>query len=230
MKNTLILALVGALAQLLAQLLSPIIPSRQAVAKYGLLIALMPAQLFILGGLTRNLKTVRSTLGTVRKGSTGAAPATTEFKVTMAIGATGVTFRAASYVTGDYNIATYYTVQAQEEATFGQGQEGFPDNQGFVYLQYQTTAPAAIDGPIRLQLEDAHNALIPGGIVLQEESTRLDASQTDRRLMVPLPKHTQWATEDSFLMSRINPTATATSTQADSTVQIPITLRRSTGR
>ena len=162
----------------------------------------------------------------IRPPAQGAKPATTEFRRTMAGGGTGVTFRAVSYVTGDFNLATYYTVQAQEEATFGWGDVDHPDNQGYIFLRYQTTAPAAIDGPTRLQIEDAHNSLVGGGLVLEEESTRLDGSQTDRRLMVPLPKHSVWAAEDSILAIRINPTATATSTLADSTIQVPITLRR----
>ena len=173
---------------------------------------------------------VRTTLGTLRAPSVGAKPTTTEFKITMTGSGTGITFRAASYVNGDFNLATYYTVQAQEEATFGHGQAELPDNQGYIFLQYQTVAPAAIDGPVRLLLEDAHGTAIGGGLVLQEESTRLDASQTDRRLQVPLPKWPVWATEDSRLAIRIDPTATATATLADSTVQVPITVRRGSGR
>ena len=169
-------------------------------------------------------------LGGIRQAATGSKPATTEFRRTMQASgtftSTGVTFRAASYVTGDFNLATHYVVQAQEEATFGWGDDGHPDNQGYIFCRYQTTVPAAIDGPIRLQLEDAHGVPIAGGLVLEDDSTLLDGSQTDRRLMRPLPKWALWATEDSRLAIRINPTATATSTLADSTVQVPFTSRR----
>ncbi len=165
-------------------------------------------------------------LGSIRLPAQGAKPATTEFRRTMQESGTGVTFRAASYVNGDYNLATYYTVQAQEEATFGWGDVSHPDNQGYIFLRYQTTAPAAIDGPTRFVIEDAHGAAIAGGLVLEDDSTLLDGSQTDRRIMRPLPKFGLWATEDSRLAIRIDPSATATSTLADSTVQVPITVRR----
>ena len=169
-------------------------------------------------------------LGTIRLPAVGAKPATTEFRRTMQASgtftSTGVTFRAASYVNGDFNLATYYTVQAQEEATFGWGDEGHPDNQGYIFVRYQTTAPTAIDGPIRLQLEDAHGVPIAGGLVLEDDSTLLDGSSTDRRIMRPLPKWGLWATEDSRLAIRIDPTATAAATLADSTVQVPFTARR----
>ena len=177
----------------------------------------------ILGGLGRNLR------DTVRLPAVGARPALREFRVTMEIGGTGVTFRdGVSLVHGDYNLVAHYRVQAQEEATFGWGSQGDQVNQGFVYLQLKddATTPGDIDGPVRFVMEDAHGTGIPGGLVLQETSIKLDASQTDRTLMLPLPKHDQWATEDSRLAIRIDPTTTATVEADNSTVNVPITLRR----
>ena len=178
----------------------------------------------LLGGRGLNV------LSGLRRPVTGSPPATTLFKQTMAIGGTGVTFRDnVSLVSGDFNLVTYYTVQAQEKATFGWGSAAQPVNQGYMYLQFQTSVPAAIDGPTRLVLEDAHGAQIPGGVVLEEQSTRLDGSTTDRDLQVPLPQWSLFATEDSRLAVRMDPTATATVEQDNSTVQLPITLGRSTG-
>jgi len=167
-------------------------------------------------------------LSALRSPATGAKPNTTKFPITLIIGGVGCTFRAASLVTGDYNLAFYYTAQAQEEATFGHGVAGDEVNQGFIYFQLQTVAPAAIDGPVRFLLEGAHGDAIPGGLVLVEDSTRLDASASVRTQQVPLPEWAVWATEDSRLAIRINPTVTATSTAADSTVQVPACIRRKT--
>ncbi len=176
----------------------------------------------LLGNVSRG-----TALGTIRNPARGDKPATTEYRRTMAIGGTGVTFRdAISLVNGDFALVAYYTVQAQEEATFGWGDENHPDNQGYIYFQAQTSVPGAIDGPTRFILEDAHGAAIAGGLVLQEESTRMDASATDRRLQLPLPKWPLYATEDSRLAIRMDPSATAAVSQSDSTVQVPITLRR----
>ena len=166
----------------------------------------------------------------LRRPVTGSAPATNVFKQTMAIGGTGVTFRdAVSLVNGDFNLVTYYTVQAQEKATFGWGKASEPVNQGYIHFQLQTGVPAAIDGPTRLVLEDAHGAQIAGGVVMEEQSTRMDGSTTDRDLQLPLPQWSLFATEDSRLAVRVNPSATATVSESDSTVQLPITLAIATG-
>ncbi len=175
---------------------------------------------FRLGGLGGGL------VSTIRRPAVGAKPATSEFRREILTAGTGITFRAASYVAGQMNLATYYTVPAQEESTFGWGSDAFPDNQGYIYLQYQTVAPAAIDGVIQFLLEDAHGVAIAGGLVLEKHSTTLDGSVTDRRLKVPLPKYGLWASEDSRLSIRIDPSATATSTLADSTLGVPFTSRR----
>jgi hypothetical protein len=158
----------------------------------------------------------------------GQKPNTTEFPLLLLKDSTGATFRAASYVTGDFNEAWRYTVRAQEEATFGFGKPGDEVNQGFLFVDLRTVVPADIDGVVRFQMEGAHGDAIPGGLVREEDSARLDASQTDRRLMVPLPQWPLWATEDSRLVLRINPSATASGTLADSTLQIPATVRRKT--
>ena len=176
-------------------------------------------------GLLSGRSSVANLVSGLRKPVAGSAPTTTYFKMTMAIGGTGVTFRdAVSLVNGDFNLVSYYTVQAQEKATFGWGTAAQPVNEGFIYLQFQTSVPAAIDGPTRFVLEDAHGSQISGGVVMEEQSTRLDGSTTDRDLQVPLPQWPLFATEDSRLAIRMNPTATATVEQDNSTVQIPITL------
>ncbi len=164
----------------------------------------------------------------LRSAAVGAKPGTTEFKKTMIIGGTSVTSITTSRVAGDFQQMTYYTVQAQEKATFGHGVPGDDVNQGFIYLQYQTTVPAAIDGPVRLLAEGAHGDSVPGFLVLEEHSTRLDGSLTTRGDQVPLPKWPRWASEDSRLTVRLNPSATATPTTADSTVLLPITVAQNT--
>ncbi len=174
-------------------------------------------------GLGRKVKTTLGT--TVRRPARGSAPNVTIFPMLMEIGGTGITFRAVSLVNGDFNLVVYYTVQAQEEAAWGVGEAGLPDNQGYAYFQLQTTAPAAIDGPTRFVIEDAHGATVDGGVYREDGSTRLDGSAADRRLQQPFPRKDVWATEDSRLAVRINPTATATVTSADSTVQLPVSLR-----
>ena len=141
----------------------------------------------ILGQLSGGARSLG--LGNVRAPARGQKPPTSDFKVTMIIGGDSVTFRDnVSLVNGDYNLVSYYTVRAQEEATFGWGDENHPDNQGYIYFQAQTSVPAAIDGPTRFALEDPRGLAVAGGLVLEEDSTRLDGSQTDRRLMVPLPR------------------------------------------
>ncbi len=169
-------------------------------------------------------------LRTIRPAAVGAKPDTTKFPVILLKNSTGATFRAASYVAGDFNEVWRYTVQAQEEAAFGYGDAKDEVNQGFLFVDTRTVVPADIDGVVRFVMEGAHGEAIPGGLVREEDSTRLDASQTDRRIMVPLPEHPLRAGEDSRLVLRIDPTATATSTLADSTLQIPVTLYRNASR
>ena len=188
----------------------------------------------VLQNLTRRSRALGGLLGGgngagLRRKAVGARPNTTKFPKTMIIGGTAVTFNdGRSLVAGDFNPVVFYKVQAQEKATFGVANPSIPDNQGYVYFRIQTSSPAAIDGAIRFMLEGAQGEAIPGGLVLEEDTTRLDGSQTDRQQQIPLPEWPIMATEDSRLMVRVDPTSTATVEEEDSIVQIPITIERIT--
>lgn len=126
---------------------------------------------------------------------------------------------------GKYIEIASFTVPASTEYAYGYGSAENPENQGYLYVDLQTSTPSAVDGTIRLAMES------PTGrnteVVADYDTTRLDASKSDKAQMVPLPEQVSapLVTQDSSLVLYFNDAGGASSTisQADSDMILPMT-------
>ena len=81
-----------------------------------------------------------------------------------------------------------YIIKPQEQVFFGYGEEQYPENQGFMFLQfYDDTATTAkiIDGLVRLCQIDANE--LEKEIVFEGRTEILRGDPNDRNKMIPLP-------------------------------------------
>lgn len=124
---------------------------------------------------------------------------------------------------GQFNEIARFRVPADTEYSFGYGKASAPENQGYIYVDLNNTTPAEVEGTLRLAVESSTGRRSE---VVQDLSTdRLDATKTDRTSMVALPEQVgaALASEDAYLVMRLNPNADDTVSAADSDVIIPVT-------
>lgn len=124
---------------------------------------------------------------------------------------------------GQYNEVGRFRVPADTEYSWGYGKASAPENQGYIYIDLQDGTPEPVEGTLRLTVESSTGRRTE---VVQDLSTeRLDASKTDRTQMVALPEQvgSALASEDAYLVLRLNPNTDATVDPGNSDIIIPVT-------
>lgn len=116
-----------------------------------------------------------------------------------------------------------YKVPASTEVSWGFGRASNPENQGYLYVDLQNGTPEPVEGTLRLTIQSATGR--QETVVADFDTTKLDASKTDRTKQVPLPeqKNSPLATQDSFLVLKLEPSSSDTVDSAESEVIIPVT-------
>lgn len=128
-----------------------------------------------------------------------------------------------SLVAGQYNELARFRVPSDTEYSFGFGKATAPENQGYVFFDAQTSTPSAVDGTLRLVVESSTGR--NQEVVKDLATERLDASKVDRTQQVPLPEQvgSAIATEDAYLVLKMNPNADATVDKTESEMILPVT-------
>jgi len=148
------------------------------------------------------------TLGRIR--GNGVQQGERAFEDTLALGDFWTsTDGDVALVTSDYrDLGAGFKVPPQQRIMWGQGAENAPDNQGYCYVRTgkttDTTETTGIEGTYRFSISD--NGKFARTVVMQERSERLEASQTDRRIMKPFPRFEgRVAVEDEYLLVSLKP-------------------------
>lgn len=130
----------------------------------------------------------------------------------------GTTVSATS---GDFTKVAQFTVPAQERYRWGYGAAKNPENQGYIYVDLQDDAAAAINGSIRIQQRDAQEREVR--TVEELEIAQLRASKSDRSQMIPLPEQVQQPKvgRDSKLALAVDPDSDTTVDWSNSEVILP---------
>lgn len=128
---------------------------------------------------------------------------------------------------GDFTKTGTFVVPAQERYRWGQGAAKFATNQGYLYVEIRDNAVAPgniVDGELRVQQRDAQERNIV--TVMEERTDVLRGSKTDREQQKPLPEQESYPKvgRDSKLTLALDPDATATLGQANSTILAPVTV------
>jgi hypothetical protein len=124
--------------------------------------------------------------------------------------------------TAQFNEVWKLRVPAQQIKTFGYGGiVSGVDDRGVIYLDFKDNTSNQIEGKVRLVISDANQTR---EIVLLEERTeRLRASKTDLTQAYRLAEQITKAREDSYLIIKLKPDASATFSKANSDAVIPVT-------
>lgn len=124
---------------------------------------------------------------------------------------------------GKYVQVAEFKVPASTRYAWGYGSASNPDNQGYLYVDLQNSTPSEVEGTIQFAQES------PTGrqkvVVAEFDTTRLDASKSDRKLMVPFPEQVDKPKvgQDSYLRVYMDANANDTISEGDSEVIIPVT-------
>jgi len=97
-----------------------------------------------------------------------------------------------------------FQVGANVEYSWGFGVAENPENQGYIYIDLQSPNGNPVEGTLQLAVETSTNReTIP---VKEFDTTKLDASKTDRRKQIPVPEQVQsaLATQDAYLILRLD--------------------------
>ena len=129
-----------------------------------------------------------------------------------------------SLTAGEYTKLGQFTVPAQEQYRWGFGAAEFEANQGYLYVDPQTSTPAEFEGSLRIQQRDAQEREIV--TVYEERTAVLDGSQTDRTQQQAFPEQRAYPKvgRDSKLNLSMDPDSTSTISQADTTILAPVTV------
>lgn len=116
-----------------------------------------------------------------------------------------------------------FTVPASTEYSWGYGSAKNAENQGYLYVDLQNSTPAAVEGTIRFLQRSATGR--NSEVIADFDTTRLDASKSDKALMVPFPEQVNHdlVTQDSHLTVELNANANDTVDAAESEVILPVT-------
>lgn len=116
-----------------------------------------------------------------------------------------------------------FTVPASTEYSWGYGSAANPENQGYLYVDLQNGTPNAVEGTIRFLQRSATGR--NSEVIADFDTTRLDASKSDKALMVPFPEQVNHdlVTQDSHLTVELNANSSDTVDAGQSEVIIPVT-------
>lgn len=124
---------------------------------------------------------------------------------------------------GKFTEVARFKVPAGTEYWFGYGSAKNPENQGYLYVDLKNGSSAAVEGTIRFTIQSETGRREQ--VIADFDTTKLDASKSDRTQQVPLPsqKSKAYATQDSFLVVKMNPASNGTVSSANSEVIVPVT-------
>lgn len=124
---------------------------------------------------------------------------------------------------GKFNEIARFQIPASTEYSWGYGSAENPQNQGYLYVDLQNSTPSAIEGTIRFELESATGR--NSQVVADFDTTRLDASKTDKQLMVPFPEQVSHpkVEKDQHLAIYLDADSTDTVDSGQSEVIVPVT-------
>lgn len=114
-------------------------------------------------------------------------------------------------------------VPADTEWSWGYGSANNPENQGYLFVDLQNSSPAEVEGIIRFTVESSTGRQTH--VVADYDTSRLAASKTNREQMVPLPEqvNSPLATQDAYLVAKMDPVSDDTIDETESEVIIPAT-------
>lgn len=118
---------------------------------------------------------------------------------------------------GKWNRIGEFTVPAQQLYHFGYGDEGHPENQGYIFIGiYDDTATNSVveEGFVRLVQVNARETV--GPTVWEGRTENLRGDTADKRKMIALPEKDEffWVGEDSKLVIEFKPDADDTIVKA----------------
>lgn len=98
-----------------------------------------------------------------------------------------------------YRMGKGFVVPAQQTLHFGYGSAQEPDNQGYLYIQIQDDAPAAMAGKVRLVQANAQETV--KYVVAEYNLASTHGSVTNKAMQIALPEQSQYPLvgEDSLL-------------------------------
>lgn len=117
---------------------------------------------------------------------------------------------------GKYIEVARFKVPADTEYSWGYGKASAPENQGYLYIDLQSGTPNPVEGTLRFIVESSTGRKTE--VVSDFDTERLDASKTSREQQVPLPEQVSsaLATEDAFLVVKLNASPDNTDQTVDS--------------
>jgi hypothetical protein len=139
----------------------------------------------------------------------GGQPVPTDYRI-----GTFDTFGGSVQAGKDVEIA-HKRVDADTKARWGYGVSSRPENQGYLYVDLQSSTPNPVHGTIKFYIESSTRRT--SKFVRSFDTERLAASKTNRDNMTPLPLQKDvTATEDSYLVVYLNADASNTDQNVDS--------------
>lgn len=124
---------------------------------------------------------------------------------------------------GKFTEVARFQVPADTEYSWGVGSAKNPSNQGHLYVDLQNATPNPVEGTIRFTVESSTGRRTE--VVSDFDTERLDASKTNREQMVPFPEQirSSLASQDAYLVVKMDPQANDTIDETESEVIIPVT-------
>jgi hypothetical protein len=121
-----------------------------------------------------------------------------------------------SVTVGKYVEIARFEVPADTEYAFGYGRSSAPENQGYAYVDLQSSSPNPVEGTLRFKVESSTGRRTE--VVKDLDTEKLDASKTDRTQQVPLPEqvNSALATQDAFLVIELSPSSDNSDQSVDS--------------
>lgn len=124
---------------------------------------------------------------------------------------------------GKFTEIARFKVPADTEYAWGYGRAKHATNQGYLYVDLSNSSPAEVEGTIRFTVESSTGRNTE--VVADYDTSRLDASKTNKEQMVPFPEQVSsaLATQDAYLVIKFDPNNDETVSSSDSEVIIPAT-------
>lgn len=128
-----------------------------------------------------------------------------------------------SVTSGKFTEVGRFTVPSDTEYSWGYGAAKHATNQGYLYVDLydDATTPVEVEGTIRFTVQSSTGRRET--VVADFDTSRLDASKTNKEQMVPFPEQGDLATEDAHLVVKLDPQSNTTVSSANSEVIIPAT-------
>lgn len=116
-----------------------------------------------------------------------------------------------------------FDVPAATEYSWGYGSAQNPENQGYLFFDLYNSTPSELEGTVRFSLESSTGR--ESEVVADYDTSRLDASKSDKQQMVPFPEqvaHPKVGQDQSLVIYMEGNTADTIS-NSDSTIIVPVT-------